>query len=232
MAGGRWASRILAAAAVLLALVGVFAIDAAFRGQTPAPRTPEASSLASDEEEPLLARVPRSGGVQQAERRDGGPSTDKPEELDYSAPEIISIPSLGVRSELVDLGLDDNGAMETPVPVTQAGWFRPSPPPGVPGATVIAGHVTWDQAPSVFFDLGSLEPGDEVEVERQDGVVTVFEVYRIGSFPKDSFPTSAVYDHPQRSELRLITCGGEYDEGANRYLDNVVVWARITEIRA
>ena len=231
MTGGRWASRILAAAAVLLALVGVFVIYAAFRGQAPAPPPPEASSFSAADEEPLLARAPRSGSVQREERRDGGPATDKPEELDYSAPERISIPSLDVRSDLVDLGLDDNGAMETPVPVTQAGWFRPSPPPGVPGATVIAGHVTWDQEPSVFFELGSLEPGDEVEVERQDGVVTVFEVYRIGSFPKDSFPTSAVYDQPQQSELRLITCGGEYDYDANRYLDNVIVWARIAAIR-
>jgi hypothetical protein len=64
-------------------------------------------------------------------------------------------------------------------------------------------------------------------VEREDRVNTIFKVTRIGSFPKDGFPTDAVYSQPAGSELRLITCGGEYDEASNRYLSNVIVWAKI-----
>jgi LPXTG-site transpeptidase (sortase) family protein len=142
----------------------------------------------------------------------------------------IEIPRIDVSSSLVDLGLDSQGVMETPEPVDKAGWFTPSPPPGVPGATVIAGHVTWNQEPSVFFELGDLRRGDRIKVERADGVLTTFEVTRIGSFPKESFPTKAVYTQPKRSELRLITCGGEYDEAQNRYLDNVIVWATIVDV--
>jgi len=150
--------------------------------------------------------------------------------LDYSRPVRIEIPTIGVSSTLVDLGLDAEGVMETPEPVDKAGWFTPSPPPGVPGATVIAGHVTWNQQPSVFFELGDLRRGDRVRVERADGVATTFRVTRIGSFPKESFPTEAVYTQPGRAELRLITCGGEYDEASNRYLDNVIVWATIDDV--
>lgn len=154
------------------------------------------------------------------------------EELDYSAPVHISIPEIGVSSSLLELGLDSEGVMETPQPphVDRAGWFRPSPPPGVPGATVIAGHVTWNEKPVVFFELSELRPGDTVKVRRADGISTVFEVTRTGSFPKDGFPTDAVYNQPDRSELRLITCGGEYDEANNRYLSNVIVWARIVDV--
>jgi LPXTG-site transpeptidase (sortase) family protein len=151
--------------------------------------------------------------------------------LDYSEPTTIAIPTIDVRSKLVDIGLDSQGAMETPVPVDKAGWFTPSPPPGVPGATVVAGHVTWNQEPMVFFDLGKLRRGDTVELTREDGAVVVYEVTRTGSFPKDEFPTKAVYSQPDQPELRLITCGGEYDEVNNRYLANVIVWAEMVDVR-
>ena len=171
--------------------------------------------------------------------RAGGPTAQRPAddaqaevpELGFSRPVSLSIPRIGVTSALVDIGLDSDGVMETPVPVQRAGWFTPSPAPGVPGATVIAGHVTWDQEPSVFYELGSLQPGDHVRVRRADGVVTVFAVTRTGSFPKDSFPTESVYTQPSRSELRLITCGGTYDARTSRYLSNVVVWAEIVDVR-
>ena len=42
---------------------------------------------------------------------------------------------------------------------------------------------------------------------------------------KDAFPTQAVYGPTPGPELRLITCGGEFDHSARRYLSNVVVSA-------
>lgn len=209
------------AVAALLGCSGAVAIAIGIADQDPAPSaTPDNRSVAAS---PSPRPEPQSG--------DRVPRGDASDELDYSAPVRITIPSIGVSSELVDLGLDAAGVMETPQPVDKAGWFSPSPPPGIPGATVIAGHVTWDQEPMVFFELGELRPGDRVEVLRQDGATTIFEVTRIGSFPKSGFPTKAVYTQPERSELRLITCGGEYDEAAGRYLANVIVWARLVDVR-
>jgi LPXTG-site transpeptidase (sortase) family protein len=160
------------------------------------------------------------------------PSTRPVRELDYSRPVHLTIPRIGVSSSLVELGLDSAGRMETPEPVDVAGWFEPSPPPGVPGATVLAGHVTWNQEPMVFFRLGDLRRGDTIRVRRADGAVTTYAVTRVGTFDKEEFPTREVYDHPQQSELRLITCGGKYDEADHRYLGNVVVWARIVAVRS
>ena len=45
------------------------------------------------------------------------------------------------------------------------------------------------------------------------------------SVPKDAFPTRQVYGPTPDAELRLITCGGEFDHSARRYLRNVVVSA-------
>lgn len=217
------------AAAAVLAVVGVTAIGFAVLDQEPAPPQPEklAAAAPSDPASRLEASATESDDAPRT-----GPEQGEAAEvrsLDYSEPVRIEIPKIDVSSSLVDLGLDSEGVMETPEPVDQAGWFTPSPPPGVPGATVIAGHVTWNQQPSVFFELGDLGKGDRVRVERADGVVTTFRVTRIGSFPKEAFPTEAVYTQPPRSELRLITCGGEYDASTNRYLDNVIVWAKIVD---
>ena len=53
--------------------------------------------------------------------------------------------------------------------------------------------------------------GSQVLVDRADGQRAVFEVSRVDTIPKDSFPTDAVYNDTPNSQLRLITCGGEYD---------------------
>lgn len=228
---GRRRTRLLTTAvAVLLAVSGAAAVAVGIGKQDPAPPAPPAASsrLAGGVAEPTGHPEP----TETRETTDTGRSRPAVPELDYSAPVHISIPRIEVSSPLLELGLDSSGAMETPQPphVDQAGWFRPSPPPGIPGATVIAGHVTWNQEPEVFFRLGDLRKGDTVKVRRADGITTTFEVYRIGSFPKDGFPTQAVYNQPDRSELRLITCGGEYDAVNHRYLSNVIAWARIVDV--
>jgi hypothetical protein len=54
-----------------------------------------------------------------------------------------------------------------------------------------------------------------------------FWVDHVEKYPKDSFPTDAVYGDLDHAGLRLITCGGEFDEEAGDYADNVVVFATL-----
>jgi hypothetical protein len=42
---------------------------------------------------------------------------------------------------------------------------------------------------------------------------------------KDTFPTREVYGDTEGPELRLITCGGSYDQSDGGYQSNVVVYA-------
>lgn len=151
--------------------------------------------------------------------------------LASSVPTTLNIPRIHVRSALVRLGLDGSGAMEVPVDPDEAGWFTGAPTPGSLGPAVIAGHVTWDRYPAVFFRLAELRRGDRVEVLRRDGQAAVFAVSGVRRFSKARFPTDAVYGPTHRAALRLITCGGQYDEGAARYEDNVVVFAELVDVR-
>lgn len=43
---------------------------------------------------------------------------------------------------------------------------------------------------------------------------------------KDDFPTDRVYDDPAQPTVRLVTCGGEFDEQSGHYEDNVIVYGR------
>jgi sortase (surface protein transpeptidase) len=148
--------------------------------------------------------------------------------LPESEPVAVSIPKIGVRSTLVELGLKD-GQMEVPDPAV-AGWFTRGPTPGALGPAVITGHVTWNRAPAVFHRLGTMRRGDQVSVTRKDGRTAVFTVTRVAQFSKSRFPSQAVYGAIDHAGLRLITCGGTYDAASNRYLDNVIVFAKLKAV--
>lgn len=150
--------------------------------------------------------------------------------LPASEPVSVRIPSIDVDSPLHALGLKDDGTLEVPTGelLDEAAWYDGSPTPGESGPAVIEGHVTSPRSgPSVFFELGALTKGDLVEVDRADGLTATFEVYGAKSFPKNEFPRTTVYGNTAGPELRLITCGGVYDDERGTHLDNIVVFARL-----
>jgi sortase (surface protein transpeptidase) len=151
--------------------------------------------------------------------------------LKTSAPVSISIPAIGVQSDLLHLGRSANGALEVPPPgptYNMAGWYRYSPTPGALGPSVIAGHVdSAADGPSVFYRLGGLHAGDEVKVTRADGRIATFKVSDVRRYEKTAFPTALVYGNTNRAALRLITCGGPFDTATGHYADNIVVWASL-----
>jgi hypothetical protein len=149
--------------------------------------------------------------------------------LPASHPVTVVIPKIGVRSRLVNLGKTD-GKMDVPTPAV-AGWYTGGPTPGALGPAVIAGHVTWN-GPAVFYRLGRMRPGDQVLVTRKDGRTAVFTVTRVARFSKSRFPSEAVYGPIDHAGLRLITCGGTYDRARRKYLDNVIVFAKLESVRA
>ncbi|MFD3848378.1 class F sortase [Streptomyces microflavus] len=169
-----------------------------------------------------------SAGAPAAPRSQAPSAEPRAAALPPSRPVSITIPSIEVTSDLEQLGLGKNRAMETPKDPAKAGWYRPGATPGAIGPSVIAGHVTWDGSPAVFFELTELEPGDRIEVRRADGRTAEFTVDRTATYPKDDFPTVEVYRNLDHAGLRLITCGGDHSEDDSRYADNVVVYASLT----
>lgn len=149
--------------------------------------------------------------------------------LPASPPARLRIPALDVdTADVTDLGLRADRTMDVPDDAGTVGWYTRSPTPGERGPAVLAAHVDWKRRKGVFHDLHRLKPGDQVMVERVDGSVASFAVLRVEQYPKDRFPAKAVYGDVESPELRLITCGGQFDRKARSYRDNIVVYAAMT----
>jgi hypothetical protein len=150
--------------------------------------------------------------------------------LAHSPPVQLRIPTIGVSTGFVGLGLQPDGSMQVPRYGQVAGWYRNGPTPGQRGPAVVAGHVDWLRQPGVFAELGRVRPGDEIAVDRADRTTAVFRVTRAAQYPKSHFPTQEVYGGTDGAELRLISCGGPFDHAARSYTDNVVVYARMVRV--
>ena len=219
----RTGPRVWTALAVALAIVAVVALAVAVTGQQQAPQPP-ATAATVEQETPVAAPAP------------GAPAApvDAESTGTVAAPVSMAIPSIGVRSDLLRLGVNGDGTVEVPplAPDDQAGWYQRGPAPGAVGPAVVLGHVdSAEWGPGVFFDLGALRPGDEVTVTRENGSAAVFAVDRVERHRKDDFPTIEVYGNTDDAQLRLITCGGAFDPDARSYEDNVVAFASLVGTR-
>ncbi len=130
---------------------------------------------------------------------------------------------IDVDADVDRVGIDQ-GIMEVP-DHGDAAWFTPSVKPGRVGPSLITGHVSSRaDGPDVFYDLEHLQQGDEIEVHGDDEVV-VFEVSGVEQHPKDDYPREAVHGATEGPELRLIICGGFFDDASGHHEDNIVVFA-------
>lgn len=150
-----------------------------------------------------------------------------------TAPTAIRIPRIGASSSLSTVGLDSRGVIEVP-PVSepmQAAWYRWSPVPGAAGPAVIVGHINGGGHPGIFARLSEVHTGDTIEVDRTDRKRLTYTVTRTELADKAAFPTDAVYGDTPGSTLRLLSCGGRLDRKHHRYLDQVIVYADLTDAR-
>jgi sortase (surface protein transpeptidase) len=160
-----------------------------------------------------------------AQQMEATATSDRTAAGGVAPPAELAIPAIGVRSPLIDLGLEPDRTVEVPEDPDLAGWYTGGPKPGQTGPATIIGHVdSWEGA-GIFHRLHELTPGDEVAVRTADGSVVRFAVDHVEQHPKDDFPTATVYGDTEGPELRLITCGGDFDRSARSYRENVIVFA-------
>lgn len=238
---GRWgttsrASRACAAAVAL----GLLAVGAS-AGVSALSPAPAATSSSADRTAAVAARAasvrassPSSPSSSSSSSSQAAAAVPAPTAVPLSAglpsavpaPTALRVPSLGVSSPLVRLGIRPDGSLEVPADAQRAGWFAQGVAPGGVGPAVIAGHVDSRTGPGVFAHLAGIGVGALVEVDRADGSTAEFVVTSVQQVAKDAFPTQSVYGPVAGPELRLITCGGAFDQSTGHYVDNVVVYAR------
>jgi len=147
--------------------------------------------------------------------------------LPASEPVSISIDSIGVNAQIIHLAKNPDGTMEVPADHSKVGWYTLSPTPGEIGPAVLVGHVDSPSGPAIFWNLNKLEPGSIITVHRTDGKLAKFSVDSIAQFPQNAFPTEKVYGDINHPGLRVITCGGAFNEQTKRYSHNTVIYASL-----
>lgn len=151
--------------------------------------------------------------------------------LNASEPVRIKIPAIDVISDISQVAKNDDGTVEVPKgdDYDTAAWYKYSSSPGEGGSSVILGHVdSVNTGPSVFFNLTKLKLNDKIMVERADKKTAIFNVDRMEQYSKEAFPTLEVYgDTMGESTLKLITCGGEFNNNSGEYNDNIIVFASL-----
>ncbi|MFH9611100.1 class F sortase [Streptomyces sp. NPDC017448] len=144
------------------------------------------------------------------------------------SPAEVSIPSIGVRSTLMKLGLNADGTVEVP-PAEKGmtvGWYSGGSVPGAPGPAVLIGHNDTRFGRAVFHDLKTIREGAEILVRDKAGKTLRYTVTGKEAVSKKAFPTQKVYGPTKDSTLRLITCDGEFDAEGHT-VDNLIVYGSL-----
>lgn len=142
-----------------------------------------------------------------------------------AAPVQLSIPDLEVDGPVVPAGVNGENELDVPPDARTLVWYRHGPSPGEPGSAVIAGHLNWQGVTGLFANLASTPVGATVTVTYDDGSQRAFTVTSVELVPKPDVSVNGVFARGGEQVLRLVTCGGEFDDSVNSYQSNVVVTA-------
>jgi sortase (surface protein transpeptidase) len=202
--------------AVAVLLCGLLAIGTGACGMAIASNAGHPASTPSGK--PAFVPVPRGKRAPVPKTSDSGK---------VAKPASLIIPSIGVKTRLIRLGVTSSGALQVPVSTAVAGWYTFSPRPGAIGSSIIAGHIDSYLGPGVFYRLRAMRAGERIYIRRTNGTVAVFRVTAKHTFLKSQFPTQDVYGPTPTAQLRLITCGGTFDVATGHYLSNIIVFATL-----
>ena len=143
-------------------------------------------------------------------------------------PRVITIEKLGVKARVLQMNVNSDGSMQSPINIFDAGWYTGSVKPGQPGASIIVGHASGTTLGGVFNKLESLNAGDTISVERGDGKILRYQVVKkqtvkLSDVDMNSFirPADGVSEG-----LNLMTCAGEWIKNSQTRDRRVMVFTK------
>jgi hypothetical protein len=150
--------------------------------------------------------------------------------LERMRAEVVAPVGLAIEAAGIDAGIETlrvvDGAMQDPTGPWVVAWYENLGSLGTAGNVVMAGHIDyWNVGPAVFYNLSTLEPGDEIAVTGDDGKTYPFAVEWVRQYDSASIPLDEVAGPTAEQTLTLITCGGAFDYANGHYLQRTVVRA-------
>jgi LPXTG-site transpeptidase (sortase) family protein len=144
------------------------------------------------------------------------------------APIAITIPNAEVDAQVEQQEIID-GVMQNPSGPYVVAWYRGTGRLGEDDNVVMAGHLDyWDVGEAVFYHVGALKEGDEIDVTGEDDEVYKYKVEWVKAYTVADLDGQSVREIVGSTEsevLTLITCGGPFDSEKGEYLERIVVRA-------
>lgn len=144
---------------------------------------------------------------------------------DVVSPSRVVIPSLAIDGNVVATGVNDRAELDVPADARTLVWYQYGPSPGQPGSAVIAGHLDWKGVLGIFHQLAATPVGERITVGYDDGSERTFTVTSVELVDKPAVAVDGTFARDGASVLRLVTCGGEFNDEVNSYYSNVIVTA-------
>jgi sortase (surface protein transpeptidase) len=118
-----------------------------------------------------------------------------------------------------------DGAMDIKKNPDDVAWYNLGARPGNIGSAVIAGHYGWENGKgSVFNELHTLQPGEEVSVTDERGGKVTFIVRESRRYDPDADASAVFLSNDGKSHLNIITCEGIWNAKQQTYSGRLVVF--------
>lgn len=125
-----------------------------------------------------------------------------------------------------------SGQMSNPSGPFVVGWYRESGRLGEADNIVMAGHLDyWGVGRAVFYHLGALKEGDDIQVLGANNAEFHYEVEwkkKIKAAEANNGGIQEIVGKTDEERLTLITCGGDYDRETQEYAERTVIRAKRT----
>jgi LPXTG-site transpeptidase (sortase) family protein len=149
-------------------------------------------------------------------------------------PRYLSIPKLNIQTaRVIEVGIDGDNRMGTPVNIFDVGWLRNTGRPGGGGVLMMDGHNGGPTRNGVFKYLDKLVVGDLILVERGDGAIFTYRVVEnkvMSVTEADAYmDTMALSPEAGREALSLITCTGGWIQTQRTYDSRAMVRAVLVD---
>jgi LPXTG-site transpeptidase (sortase) family protein len=156
------------------------------------------------------------------------PNSQRVTESD-TTPVRISIPKIGVDTQIEQVGITKKGNIATPSNFSEVGWYKYGSLPGETGSAVLAGHVDNGLGlPAVFSRLNELKNGDEIIIFTEKGNQLRFWVLDKKEYDYNA-TVEKIFTDKSGKFINLITCTGRWLESQKTHDKRLVVNAVLIE---
>jgi LPXTG-site transpeptidase (sortase) family protein len=167
-------------------------------------------------------------------------STNKPKEskvdnfdnymVAANQPKVLRLPTINTEGLIQRVGVDQYHNIAVPTNLHVAGWYVNSVIPGNKGLSIIDGHVSGRYTTAIFKRLNQLQPSQQFSIEFGNGQRKIFEIISIKQVAEQD-ATKLLYQHNTAliSELKLITCSGQFNTLNTSFTDRTIVTAKLLD---